>query len=109
VTELLLKLLDLALGGAIERWRRHSALKHEFDVLRRGVLYCGITNDLPVKLHNLRQFMIEHDLVESPQICRDFFEKWLMHPMVIQGTRVLGSFTHDEMRQIERELRLLEP
>jgi hypothetical protein len=94
------KLFDVFFGA----WREKRELKRQFDALRRDVLYCGITNDIPVKLHKLRKFMIEHGAVESSPSCREFFATWLMHPMVVQGIPALGSFTYDEIQKIQRDL-----
>lgn len=51
--EVLFKLLDLLLGGFLERRREKKVLVQEFDALKRRILYVGIVNDLPVELNKL--------------------------------------------------------
>ena len=83
--EILFKLLDLLLGGLLDKWREKKALGKEFEVLKRRVLYAGLVKDLPVELHKLRTFFIEKGLVERPDVM-EFFSKWLTDPLVVTGT-----------------------
>jgi len=84
-----------------------AELKNEFDVLRRNVLFCGITNDITVQLNKLRVFLLEKDLVERPEF-RRFFDHWLSSPFVSLGVPVANAFTYEQIRQMEEELRSLQ-
>ena len=86
-----------------------TTLRLNFDAVRRGVLYCRITNNLPVELHKLRQFMIEHGLVESSPSCREFFARWLTHQLVVDGRAALNAFRPDEIDELQKELVALAP
>ena len=101
--EILFKLFDLLLGGFLERRRERKALLHEFEVLKRRVLYVGIVNDLPVELNKLRKFIIEKGLVESPDI-NEFFSDWLSNPTVVTGTPALNVFSQDAINQLMSQL-----
>ena len=84
-----------------------AEFKNDFDVLRRNVLFCGITNNIPVELHNLRTFLVDKGLVERPEF-RHFFDRWLSSPFVSLGVPVANAFTYDQIRQMEEELRGLQ-
>lgn len=77
--------------------------KSEFDALRRNVLFCGITNDVPVQLNKLRTFLVDKGLVERPEF-RRFFDRWLSSPFISLGVPVANAFTYEQIRQMEEEL-----
>jgi len=97
----LLKLLDMLLGGALERWRQKQALARQFNVLRRNVVYCGITNNIPVELHRLREFLVAEGLVERPQF-RQFFDRWLSNPFVVMGVSVAPYYAALQQLTVEK-------
>ncbi len=80
-----------------------QALLEEFDVLKRRVFHFGLVNDLPVKLHNLRAFLIDKGLVEEPTI-HEFFDKWLGNPIVVMGEPTLNVFTKQQIEALLTEL-----
>lgn len=84
-----------------------AEFKNDFDVLRRNVLFCGVTNNIPVELNKLRTFLIEKGLVERPAF-RQFFDRWLSSPFVYLGVPVANAFTYEQLRQMEEELRGLQ-
>jgi len=101
--EILFKLFDLSLGGFLERRRQKKVLVHEFEALKRRILYGGIVNDLPVELNKLRTFIIEKGLMESPGI-NEFFSKWLTNPVVVTGTAALNVFSNETLGELQVEL-----
>ena len=84
-----------------------SERKQEFANLRRDVLYCQLINDIPVHLHQLRNFFIETGLVEKPQI-RGFFDKWLVEPPVLTGKACAGLFSKEQLQQLTDELQAMQ-
>ncbi len=105
--EVLFKLLDLLLGGFLERRREKKVLVQEFDALKRRILHVGIVNYLPVELNKLRTFIIEKGLMESPGI-NEFFSKWLTNPMVVIGTAALNVFSKETIEKLQEELNALQ-
>jgi len=93
--------------SALRKFKREQSpdtkLQNQFDVLRRNVIYCGITNNIPVELHKLRVFLVENGLVEKPEIQR-FFDKWLTNPMVVTGTPALNVFTDQAVGELQEEM-----
>lgn len=88
---------------------RHSekaTSQEELELLKRNVLYCPISNNIPVELHKLRAFMIQKNLVEHPKF-NGFFAQWLSNPAVIAGLPCLNAFTQAELQEIDNKLRLL--
>lgn len=81
-----------------------GALRRDFDSLRRKVLNCGITNEIPVALRELRGFLVEKGLVERPEF-RLFFDRWLSSPIVSLGAPVPNLLTSDQNQQMAEELR----
>lgn len=104
--EILFKLFDLLLGGLLERWRERKVLIKEFEALKRRILYVGVVNDLPVELGRLRAFIIENELMESPDI-NEFFSKWLTNPMVITGTAALNVLSKEAIEELQGQLNAL--
>jgi len=84
-----------------------AELQKQFDVLRRNVIYCGLTNNIPVELHKLRAFLIEKGIVEKPEV-RRFFDRWLWTFAVVEGLAVVNAFTPAELGQLTEELRGLQ-
>ena len=80
-----------------------SERKQQFANLRRNVLYCQLINELPVHLHQLRNFFIETGLVEKPHV-REFFDKWLVEPPILTGKACVGLFSKEQLRQLTDEL-----
>lgn len=101
-----MKIIDLVLGGLVEKWRARKALKREFDVIRRRVLYVGLRNNLSVELHALRVFLIENGLVENSGI-RDFFDTWLTDPVVISGRAVVNVYPEHDIERLMEQLTAL--
>ena len=83
------------------RWRRHRA---EFDSARRAVLYAGLANERPVRLHELRALMIERGWLDSSASCQRFFRRWLTHPLVVMGIPALNTHTNTEWAELEQDL-----
>ena len=77
------------------------------ELLKREVLYCPISNDIPVKLNELRKFTVQNDLVERPRF-KEFFSRWLSQPAVVVGLPCLNAFSHSELEEIDNELRQLQ-
>jgi hypothetical protein len=107
MSEILFKLLDLLLGGLLEKRRERKTLVQEFEALKRRVLYVGLVNDLPVELHRLRVFFIERGLVESPGVNK-FFSIWLTNPVVITGVSALNVFSKEAIEQLQEQLNALQ-
>lgn len=105
-TDALKKLHDFGrsvLGKPKREPSPNTNLQNQFDVLRRNIIYCGITNNIPVDLHKLRAFLIEKGLVDKPEVKR-FFDKWLTNPIVVNGTPALNVFTNQAVRELQEEL-----
>ena len=81
-----------------------GGLQRDFDSLRRKVLYCGLTNELPGTLRDLRVFLVEEGLVERPEF-RLFFDRWLSSPFVSLGAPVPNLLTAEQIEQMMGELR----
>ncbi|MGA2051716.1 MAG: hypothetical protein ABSH19_00250 [Opitutales bacterium] len=86
MTDLISKFLDWLL----EKRREEKRLQQQFAAHRNALLYLGLTNNYPVELKKLKDFLIAHDLVERPGV-RGFFHKWLTHPVLDLGLPV-GNF-----------------
>lgn len=78
--------------------------QRQFEELRRNVLYCGLTNRIPVELHKLRDFLIKSGVIENPPF-RQFFDRWLSSPPVLLGIEVANAFSYAEIAELEKELR----
>jgi hypothetical protein len=89
------------------RGKSDPKLMEQFDALRRNILYCGLANNIPVELHNLRSFFIEKGLIEKPGI-GPFCERWLSSPSVITGMAVVNAFSREELNQLMEELNALQ-
>jgi hypothetical protein len=89
--EILVKLVDALLGGLVSKWRDRKALVSELETLKRRVLYVGVTNNLPVELHRLRSFLINHGLVERPGVQR-FLPDGSMRPLLLWAHPVSMRF-----------------
>ena len=89
---------EVADARAVDGGRRRN-----FDSLRRKVLCCGITNEIPGALRELRGFLVEQGLVERPEF-RLFFDRWLSSPFVSLGAPVPNLLTSDQIQQMTEEL-----
>jgi len=107
MVELLSKLLDLALGGLLQKRRERKALIREFDALKRRILYVGLINELPVELHKLREFFLEKGLVDVPGFS-EFFSNWLMDPLVVTGRSVANPMSREAIVKLQGELDALQ-
>lgn len=83
-----------------------GSLRKEFDILRRKILYIGITNEIPGALRELKAFFIEKGLVERPEF-RPFFDTWLSSPIISVGAPMPNLLTADQIRQMNEDLRRL--
>ncbi len=81
-----------------------GGLQKDFDALRRKILYCTVTNEIPLALRDLRAFLIESGLVERPAF-RKFFEDWLISPFIAMGAPVPNLFTSEQIKQMTEHLR----
>jgi hypothetical protein len=79
------------------------ALRESFGLLKRRVLYVGLSNNLPVELHALREFLVTSDLMQRATFSA-FFEKWLTRTPVVVGWPGLNAFTSDEVESLRQEL-----
>jgi len=104
--EILVKLVDALLGGLASKWRERKAVVSELETLKRRVLYVGVTNNLPVELHRLRSFLIDHGLVERPGVQR-FFARWLNAAPVVMGAPCLNAFSPEALVTLQVDLRSL--
>ena len=89
------------------RGKPDSKLLEQFEALRRNILYCGLSNNIPVELHKLRNFFIEKGLIEKPEV-GSFCERWLSSPPVITGMAVPNAFSREELNQLMEELNALQ-
>lgn len=107
--EIIYKLVDLLLGGIIERRRKRKKIKDEFEALRLEVLTTTVINNYPVVLHKLRRFFINNGLVANPAF-EAFFYEWLANPLVESGREALapGMYGNAHLSRLERELRELQ-
>ena len=96
------KLLDIALNGTLSAWSEARKRKRTFVKLKREVLFVGLEHLLPQKLHALRNFMLENDLVERGAF-KSFFEKWLTYPLVVEGQIANNAFTRTEIDELHNE------
>lgn len=103
MTELLFKLFDLLLGGLMTKWRDRRAVVAELETLKRHVVYETLMNNVPVKLNNLRSFLIEKGLVERPGF-REFYSKWLTNPIVVTGIPAVNVCSRDALEELRGEL-----
>lgn len=103
MTDLLLKLFDLLFGGLVKSVGARRALASQFESLKRQVLYESITNNLPVRLHHLRAFLIEHGLVDRPGI-QEFFLKWLDDPVVVMGVAAIHLHSKKEVDALREDV-----
>ena len=107
MTDLLLKALDFLLGGLLEKWRQRKALSGQLEALKRHILNVSLMNNYPVELAKLRAFLLESGLVEKPQF-KEFFQRWLSHPIVAEGRPVLGLFSSEQIAELHEELACLQ-
>jgi hypothetical protein len=103
----LLELVDLILGGVLEKRRERKALSEQFGALKRRVIYENVANTLPVHLAKLRGLLLDSGLVSEPKF-KAFFDRWLTHPYVAKGQPVPGLFSKDQIDELKRELSCLE-
>jgi hypothetical protein len=82
-----------------------NALADELEKLKRHVRHVGIRNNIPVELHNLREFFLAADLVSKPGFSQ-FFSEWLSEPIVVLGKPVLapGLYTTEALARLMAEL-----
>lgn len=104
--EVLFKLLDVLLGGLLQKWRSRRERSLKLEELKRNVLYLSINNNLPVELHKLREFFIQNGLVEKQQGFKEFFGRWLSQPFIEAGHAVLvpGHFSNERIAKLHQEL-----
>lgn len=84
-----------------------SSQDERFNLLRQRVLHTTVSNDLPIELHALREFLIEQQLTRKPGF-RDFFTRWLEGIPVVTGMRAVNVFTHQQLKELTEELQALE-
>jgi hypothetical protein len=99
--ELLLKVLDLILGGLLEKRRKRKALSEQFEALRRRILYENVANYISVHLAKLRKFLLDSGLVERPDF-KAFFGRWLTNPFL--GQPAAGMFSKEQVEELKQEL-----
>lgn len=80
-----------------------TELAKNFDAIRRRILYCSVTNEVPPALRDLRSFLIDSGLVERPAF-RKFFEDWLASPFVAVGAPVPNLLAPEQLRQLLEDL-----
>jgi len=103
MTEILLKMLDILLGGLISKYKERAKLRSNFDTIKRKIIHAGIVNDLPVLLNEFRGFLVENDLTEKEGI-NQFFSKWLNHLLVMQGVSAVDVYSSDEISSLKSEI-----
>lgn len=101
--EIVLKILDLVLGGLVEKWRARKKASEELKSIKRKISYIGLINDFPVELHKLRLFLIENNLVEKSGN-KEFFEKWLTDPLVVSGISAANAIPKESIQKLLEEL-----
>ncbi len=90
-----------------ERCKAKRRRSDEFEVLRRKILCVATVNDLPIVLHELRRFFIEHGLYDQDRFS-EFYSHWLSDPIVEQGESVVSTRYGDErIESLHRELKEL--
>jgi hypothetical protein len=67
----------------------------EFDALRLGILNNTLAHNYPMLLNRLRQFFLQHNLIEDSSF-EAFFDTWLSHPIVQFGEPVLVPGMYDD-------------
>lgn len=97
--------LDTWLQKADKEYREEPL--REFEGIKQRILYTRITNDLPVELNKLRDFLIERALAQRPRIV-PFFERWLSHVTVQKGIPALNVFSAQDVEHLKEDLRGLQ-
>jgi hypothetical protein len=78
----------------------------EFDRLKRRVLFEPVVTDRPPLLRELREFLIDNDLVSRPTI-KPFFDRWLSHFAITQGIRANNVFSEEDWNDMWTNLAAL--
>ena len=107
MTDLLLKALDLLVGGLLEKWRQRKALSGQLEALKRHIFNVSLMNNYPVELAKLRAFLIESGLVDKTQF-KEFFQGWLSDQIVAEGRPVLGLLSSEQIAELLEELACLQ-
>jgi hypothetical protein len=98
--ELAFKVLDLILGGLLEKRRKKKALSEQLEALKRHVIHENVVNYLPVHLAKLRAFFLDNGLVDKPEF-EKFFERWLTNPFLRAGRPVGGMFSSAQIAEMK--------
>jgi hypothetical protein len=93
--ELAFKVLDLILGGLLEKRRKKKALSEQLEALKRHVIHENVVNYLPVHLAKLRAFLLDKPEFEK------FFERWLTNPFLRAGRPVGGMFSSAQIAEMK--------
>lgn len=75
----------------------------QFEALRRNIIYCGISNNLPVHLSELRYFFIETGLIER-DVVKAFHDRWLTNIAVAMGIAAVNVFSAEAVAEMKKEL-----
>lgn len=90
-----------------DRSAKQTSLEDRFRVIKQRVLYTSITNNMPVELHALREFLIEQNLLDRNEF-NEFFEKWLGSIAVGIGLPALNVFTATQIEELKEDLSKIE-
>jgi hypothetical protein len=101
----LLKQLDddnKRLDGLLED-AKPTSTQEQFNELKQRVIYTEISNVLPVRLNELRAFLVHKGLMDKPHV-QAFAEKWLSSIAVVVGLPALNVFTGAQIREMNKDL-----
>ena len=106
-------LAGTVLGFLLYRWTQSSdakrKLKKELLYHQMRIAHCALPNELPMRLHALREFFDRHfELQARFEVNKKFYVNWLLHTFVEQGKPVIPPWGQNELKRLHWDVLNLE-
>jgi hypothetical protein len=91
-------------GELLSKLKDRKQSRALFDQQKRRILETRMSHIRWGELRKLRDIFLQHGVADKSDTNREFFDKWLTHPVIEMGLTPTGGWTVEQIRELHTDL-----